>query len=62
MPSARQARDVLASAGTPWPGHRDDGASAESGGIRLSPPLGQKPLGQGLSQSERGPIIATRHA
>src|SRR5262245_2975170 len=62
MPSARQAREVLASAGAPWPGHRDDGASAASGGIRLSPPLGQKPWGQGLSQTERGPIIATCHA
>jgi hypothetical protein len=53
MPNARQARYVLARAGDPWPGYGNDVASTESGGIRMSPPLGQKPVGQGISQSER---------
>ena len=51
MPNARHARDVLARAGDTWPGHRDDGASPESGGIRMSPTLGQ-----GISQTERAII------
>jgi hypothetical protein len=60
MPNARHALYGLARAGDPWPGHRDDWASRESGGIRLSPPLGQKPLGQGISQTERA--ISFRNA
>jgi hypothetical protein len=36
-----------------WPGHRDDRASPQAGGIPMSPRLGQKLLGQGISQAER---------
>jgi hypothetical protein len=53
MPNARQALSGLASAGDPWPGQRDDCASTASDGIHMHPPLGQQPLGQGLSQTER---------
>ena len=60
MPNARHALYVLASAGDTWPGQRDDGASPASGGIRMRPPLGQKPLGQGISQTERA--ISFRNA
>jgi len=44
MPNARQALYLLAQAGDTWPGQRDDWASPASGGIRMSPPLGQKPV------------------
>ena len=51
MPTARYALAILARAGDTWPGDRDDGASPESGGIRMSPTLGQ-----GISQTERAII------
>ena len=47
MPNARHARSCAER------GHRDDVASTASGGIRMRPTLGQKPLGQGISQTER---------
>ena len=47
MPNARQALRVLR-------GHCDGVATIVFGGNRMRPFLGQKPLGQGLSQSERG--------
>jgi hypothetical protein len=53
MPNVGHALDVLARAGETWPGHQGDWGATESGGIRMSPPLGQKPLGQGLSQTEK---------
>jgi hypothetical protein len=53
MPHARHALAVRASARDTWPAQRDDGASSASGGIRLRPPPRQKPLGQGISQTER---------
>ena len=43
-----------------WPGHGDEAASTASGGIRMRPPLGQKPWEQGLSQTERA--ISLRNA
>ena len=36
--------------------------NTETGAACLRSPLGQKPVGQELSQSERGHIIAKRHA
>ena len=56
MPNARHALDVLARAGDTWPGHRDDWASTASGGIRMRPPQGQKPLGQGISHTHGGEL------
>ena len=60
MPNARHAHYVLASAGDPWLGQRDDVASPASGSIRMRPTLGQKLLGQGISQTERA--ISLRNA
>ena len=61
MPTARQALDWLAEAGDTWPGQRDEGAGTASGGIRIRL-SGPKPVGQDLSQTERGPIVLKRHS
>jgi hypothetical protein len=53
MPNARHVLSILARGGDAWQGPRDDWASTESDGIGIRPPLGQKPLGQGISQTER---------
>jgi hypothetical protein len=60
MPHARHAHAVRARYRERWPAQCDDGASSASGGIRLCPPLRQKPLGQGISQTER--VLSLRNA
>ena len=60
MPHARQALSWLASAGVAWPGYRDNGASRACGDSRIRPPLGQTPLGQGVSQTEKA--LSSRNA
>jgi hypothetical protein len=53
MPNARPVLAVLARAGDPWPGQRDNGTSTACSGIRMRPPRGQKSVGQGICQTER---------
>ena len=59
MPHARPALAVRAREGETWVAQCGDAASPASGRIRLSPPLGQKPVGQGVSQTER--ILSLRN-
>src|SRR5512145_654711 len=50
-------RAGLAGAGETWPAQRDAWASTALGGIRMHAPLGQKPLGQGISQAEKALLL-----
>ena len=59
MPHIRLALAVRASARDAWPAPRNDGASPASGRLHLRPSLGQKPVGQRVSQTER--ILSLRH-
>jgi hypothetical protein len=59
MPHIRLALAVRASARDAWPAPRNDGASPASGRLHLRPSLGQKPVGQRGSQTER--ILSLRH-